>query len=362
MSGQEVISATYHLRALSDIWTGSVKFRKEVGCSRSKKTELRGDIVNNRLITTGLLGSIRWWFEVLVRGLGGYACDPTRTKCTVEKRCVVCELFGCTRWARKFAFAVLDNDIPRYEQLTGGNQFKIRFTALRQVCIQEWALLELTVRLIAKYGAIGGRTINKPSEEYHQKNLDKEHQETESQEKDIPDHHADYGLIKFLRVEYKPHYRPVSKFQLQNYIQEWPHKPSHNGFEWASLDNFWCVNGHYLTRLNIYQSTFNRVVGLHEPKNQSQNFVVNSNANHWLAGISYMQSRTDGRRIRKFESKKIFSFKKPPRTFGFRKPGIVNFGKIRQRLERVWNDFDPDKEFLTGKEILEKLLAEASIS
>ncbi|MGC8876850.1 type III-B CRISPR module RAMP protein Cmr1 [Thermus sp.] len=49
----------WKLKALTDIWTGD--------------EERRGD----RLVPTGLMGSLRWWFEVLVRGLGGKACDPT---------------------------------------------------------------------------------------------------------------------------------------------------------------------------------------------------------------------------------------------------------------------------------------------
>jgi len=31
----------------------------------------------NRVQITGLLGSLRWWYEALVRGLGGYVSDPT---------------------------------------------------------------------------------------------------------------------------------------------------------------------------------------------------------------------------------------------------------------------------------------------
>jgi CRISPR-associated protein Cmr1 len=75
----------YKLKALTDIWTG--------------------DRTGNpsRLITTGLLGSIRWWCEVIVRGLGGSACDPSNTqaRCPDRQRgrCVVCELFGCTSWS-----------------------------------------------------------------------------------------------------------------------------------------------------------------------------------------------------------------------------------------------------------------------
>jgi len=97
----------YRLRALTDLWTGDLNGKPD------------------RLITTGLLGSIRWWFELLVRGLGGSACDPSpedrkmnppECRCPnkkVEKandpghHCVVCELFGCTEWARKFRFEVL---------------------------------------------------------------------------------------------------------------------------------------------------------------------------------------------------------------------------------------------------------------
>lgn len=48
---------TFELQALTDIWTG------DAGTAQSKQA--------TRLIPTGLLGSIRWWFEVLVRGLGG---------------------------------------------------------------------------------------------------------------------------------------------------------------------------------------------------------------------------------------------------------------------------------------------------
>ncbi|MEW6380404.1 MAG: type III-B CRISPR module RAMP protein Cmr1 [bacterium] len=68
---------TYRLRALTDLWTGDLNGKSD------------------RLITTGLLGSIRWWLEVLVRGLNGNACDPTDTKCEDRNHCVVCELFGC---------------------------------------------------------------------------------------------------------------------------------------------------------------------------------------------------------------------------------------------------------------------------
>lgn len=91
-----MMTNVYTLKALTDIWTGDANRR------------------GNRVINTGLLGSIRWWFEVVARGLGGSACDPTveKVRCLDESghHCVVCELFGCTGWARKFRFEVLDEN------------------------------------------------------------------------------------------------------------------------------------------------------------------------------------------------------------------------------------------------------------
>src|SRR5690606_40086882 len=61
---------TYELQALTDIWTG------DAGTAQSKQA--------NRFVPTGLLGSIRWWFEVLVRGLGGAPCDPSSNHQRIE--------------------------------------------------------------------------------------------------------------------------------------------------------------------------------------------------------------------------------------------------------------------------------------
>jgi CRISPR-associated protein Cmr1 len=68
----------------------------------------------------GLLGSLRWWYEGLIRGHGAYACDPTDNhRCeykedkkdgpgarrrAIERLCPACRLFGCTSWRRRFRF------------------------------------------------------------------------------------------------------------------------------------------------------------------------------------------------------------------------------------------------------------------
>ena len=98
------------LKTLTPLWTGGVEPGKM-----------------DRLHETGLIGSLRWWYEALVRGLGGYACDPTsdnsEARCSFDNEayqktknvedglagvCSVCRLFGCTGWKRMFALQALD--------------------------------------------------------------------------------------------------------------------------------------------------------------------------------------------------------------------------------------------------------------
>ncbi len=99
----------FKLKTLTPIWTGGVEGKCD------------------RLHETGIIGSLRWWYEALVRGLGGYACDPTSDeRCQLnqekfhkaikrgktvqealdEQICPACQLFGCTGWGRKFRFHV----------------------------------------------------------------------------------------------------------------------------------------------------------------------------------------------------------------------------------------------------------------
>lgn len=166
---------TWQFHAISDIHTGDIGQKSQ------------------KLKNTGILGSIRWWYEVLVRGLGGYACDPTYDKqeyrCPNKKKnpgkeghhCVACELFGYTDWARKFRFEVRDesNEV-KTTQIKQDNIFYLNIIPLRYIRDEEWTLLDATLKLIAEYGTIGGRTTFKPSDEEKRKKV----------------YHLDFGLIK----------------------------------------------------------------------------------------------------------------------------------------------------------------------
>jgi len=84
------------IKTLTPIWTGGAKEKMD------------------RVHETGIIGSIRWWYEVIARGLGYYVCDPTSDKrCglsgkekdndeRISKLCPACYLFGATGWKRMF--------------------------------------------------------------------------------------------------------------------------------------------------------------------------------------------------------------------------------------------------------------------
>ena len=89
------------LQTLTPLWTGGV------------------DGTTDRLHETAIIGSLRWWYEALVRGLGGYACDPTgEGRCEYNPKdprppekqlCPACYLFGATGWGRRFRLQISDS-------------------------------------------------------------------------------------------------------------------------------------------------------------------------------------------------------------------------------------------------------------
>jgi CRISPR-associated protein Cmr1 len=268
---------------------------------------------------------------------------------------VVCELFGCTGWARKFRLVILDDKGQVIQNQIKANQtFILRFIPLRPIEPEEWCLLDATLRLIAEYGAIGGKTVFKPSDQQNRQN---------------EPHHKDFGLVEY--IEGPQDWQCDKKLvDIQAYVTDnrWrqaphsyqDHKDRLHDFSWASLQHFWCVKGRYLARQDTNTSSFNFVIGRPEPKHQS------SQGDSWLAG-----RRPDRQRGIEPESKKVFSFKQPSnasRTFGFVQ-NAQEFTQILQKLEILrrdgngngrqpdpaWQSFDPDNEFLTGEKILNQL-------
>lgn len=153
---------TARFRTMAPIWTGGVD--RESGQARE----------------TGLAGSLRWWYEALVRGMGGYACDPTadddrclfndsvfRTTDDVEEGlhdvCATCRLFGCTGWKAKFNLYLTNGQGRMPVALDRPDTpFQMRFVLVKPLSDEEQWLLARTLKLIGDYGSMGGRTPLKP--------------------------------------------------------------------------------------------------------------------------------------------------------------------------------------------------------
>jgi len=72
---------------------------------------------SDRLHVTGIMGSLRWWYEVMVRSVGGDACDPGQHSCLYDPDkpydglCDVCRIFGATGWSRRFRLTISQDNL-----------------------------------------------------------------------------------------------------------------------------------------------------------------------------------------------------------------------------------------------------------
>ncbi|MBD3340191.1 MAG: type III-B CRISPR module RAMP protein Cmr1 [Candidatus Lokiarchaeota archaeon] len=118
------------IKTLTPLWTGGIQGA-------------------GRIYETGILGSLRWWYEAIVRGIGGAACDITNKGCEFKGNkldmtrcdnlrewyeklhnaglCDACILFGTTGWRKAFTLYVSNG-----EKLFQGN--KILLTSGHKKC------------------------------------------------------------------------------------------------------------------------------------------------------------------------------------------------------------------------------------
>lgn len=102
------------IKTLTPLWTGGVETGKV-----------------DRIHETGILGSLRWWMEVLVRGMGDQVNDPTsdersgfdaekyqKSQATDERQRLrdaglgdVSQIFGATGWKRRFRLTVSEENL-----------------------------------------------------------------------------------------------------------------------------------------------------------------------------------------------------------------------------------------------------------
>jgi CRISPR-associated protein Cmr1 len=282
------------LKTLTPLWTGGI------------------DQTTDRLHETGLIGSLRWWYEALVRGLGGYACDPTSEDRCPDKdgrHCVACELFGCTGWARKFRLRVLDVQGQVIQDALAANQIvQLQFLELRELSDEERWLLAKTLEIAAKYGALGGKITLKP------------------QKGKIG---QDYGIVQIDSIPSIP--KPDIEIFLRKFRQVKPEGA-------ADLRWFFFVQGAFLWRRQM-----NALMGLSE---DGQKIIGHAPYQQFLRGRR-------GDRTHEAISKKLFSFQ----VDGGRIWGYTRDDKMRDTIiEQIHQQLKGRNYTIkTGEEVLHEL-------
>lgn len=306
----------FDLMTLAPVWTGG----PECKC--------------DKLHLTGIKGSIRWWMEVIVRGLDVYACNPgskySEDKCALKldkniknldekliNICPVCQIFGCTGWSGKVILRIDEKKkeekgkelfVPIPNLFNRGIPFTLRFIERKKLAPYEKKLLIATIKLIVEYGALGGKTVLKPSE--------KEFKNFNSYSKQ---NHLDYGIIEYqvpcnekISVKEIPLNNPPGKKNEPN---------------WPDLRNFWFIKEAYLNR---------------------------EQHNKLVSGDNFLKGCIS-------ESKKIFSFHGfpksnggkdgfSPRCFGYAM-GATERDKIKKEVQAIFSG----KTIETGEEVLDEL-------
>jgi CRISPR-associated protein Cmr1 len=303
------------LKAITPIWTGGVN--------------QKGDSLHN----TGIIGSLRWWYEAIVRGLGTYACDQTEGDCKLEgnetsdagrksKICPVCYLFGCTGWQRKFRLEMRTDNAGKAGKIKtsaiqADEEFWLRLISLKPIDPVEMVLLRATLLISAQYGAIGGRTVFKPSEELWKNS-------------DLP--HRDYGLYEVLSVldQYI-----VSRNAADEYLKSFL-KKGINAPSWPNMRYFWFVRGKVLNR-----KQFNKIV--HRSSNNSKKYSAEAeiNTHQWIGGDIG-------------KSKKIYSFHTPKakRTWGYLKNDESQAVLLNDIVNGIKWEYGEEKKVTLGEVIL----------
>jgi len=235
----------FRIETLSPIWTGGI----DGNTSRHFRN-------------SGLTGSLRWWYEITLRALGGYACSPVNYACPGDDkaRCAACNMFGCTGWGRKFKLRVThENGTMVKDALLKGRTYLWEFIFLRETADWEkWLLHSLITKVIAPYGSVGGKMPNKPTE-------------SPRSSKRNAKHHKDYGLFQVTDTpdEIRTFHftKEMIKEQIAPFIVHKAENLQGNHSDWPLLSHLFCVKADFgnkcFDRLEI-----NKFIGV-KPDNPS---------------------------------------------------------------------------------------------
>lgn len=293
---------------------------------------------------TSIIGSLRWWYEALVRGLDGYACDPVslseKERCRLdydrfgkaldsgkciqetldEQICPACQLFGCTGWSRRFRLEIEEPDKDCFDTwgLKKGSHFSVNINEIRSIEERHKWILRKTLEIIEKYGAIGGRTTRKP----------------QKSKIGMP-----YGLIRLDCSEIERWGNTQEIGGIKNWLSLNKRKLGReNNAAWFDLRWYWKVDGMYLDRMKM-----NRLLRIEEGKPEK-----GTRDDEFL---NFLRGKIG-------ESKKIFSFgneqfKIEPRVFGY----VRNEDELK-KIEKMIREELGDVGIVSGEAVLRELEGE----
>lgn len=318
-----------NIKPLTPIWTGDA------------------DRKNTTLRETGIIGSLRWWYEALIRGLGGTACDPTQTDCKDDHHCDACELFGCTGWGRKFKLEVdFNTTIPQlwigirerhHKRNVAGfmsdGSIALTFIPLREINKKEWILLNVALNIIGDYGAIGAHTSqgngvikiveNNLPEQMHKINFS----ELKKSDKDVNNspNLKNYFFYKF-HLKFKEDISEVIKKKAF-----WTHNSDHRDFNdnWNNWETLW-KNYHFLP------------IAFHI-RDAARHFEGDRNNRHEIFGVLGNGSKV-------FVS---HGYKIDEKTVEFRVWGYDVDNSLKNNIKNKLNSGLKQKLFSDGKDALE---------
>lgn len=325
----------FRLKALTDIWTGGVQGRPDY------------------LHLSGIKGSLRWWYEALVRAFDSWACNPiggggcsldwkstdidSNSHAKVKKKmCPACYLFGCTGWSGKLILRITKVDSTVFtERIKSGDAFILKFIERKEVEEPERKLVTMTLKLIVDYGAIGGKTVFKPSE---------------ISSKNNKFHHRDFGILARDQNSNIPE-KTIDKTGINEYLSFFGIKDQ--GEELPNLKYFWFIKGFHLNRLE-----HNQIVN----RNHNGDYISPSNLEIFLGGFTSRDKPNFPSQLKIFyrdinsSSKKIFSFHGPlpgnpiERCFGYTRPQDFN-----QVLGKLPVTLSASPAFIRGEDLLKNI-------
>lgn len=154
--------SSIQLKFITPLWTGNI--------------DSRTDFIQS----TGIIGSLRWWMETILRGMGYYACDPVSDERCPKKvnnnltYCLACLIFGATGKRRLFRVEINDKDVRKVFEgrpinikpsgrnrgwfLGSGLTGKVELRIIPLDRRAEISLFLLPLLIAAKWAAIGAKT------------------------------------------------------------------------------------------------------------------------------------------------------------------------------------------------------------